>query len=131
MKRLLLTVGLLGLTTACGTKTVYVEATTTAPPATQYVPQAPSYSAASEYRFLDFIRSQIGPLFGTEDTAIELGYTVCDSLRGGAGMSDMEDAVSSSLEPELIAAIIISAIYNLCPDQIYKAEEAYGDNSGV
>lgn len=130
MKRLLLTVGLLGLTTACGTKTVYVEATTTAPPTTQYVPQTPSYSSADEYRFLDFIRSQIGPLYGTENEAIELGYTVCDSLRGGATMYDMEAGVADSLEPELIAAIVISAIYNLCPDQIYKAE-AYGSANGI
>lgn len=130
MKKVLLVAGLLAVTTACGTKTVYVEATTTAPPTTQFIPQQPSYDASREDRFLDFIRSQVGTLFGTEQTAIELGYTVCDALRSGSTMYDMEDAVATSLEPELIAAIIISAIFNFCPDQQYKAE-AYSSDSGV
>lgn len=126
MKRLLITLGLLGTLTACGTKTVYVEATTTAPPTTQYVRP----SSSPEDDFLAFIYSEIGALYGAEQEAIELGYEVCASLRSGATMYDMEDAVASSLEPELIAAIVISAIFNFCPDQTYKAEN-YANYSGV
>ena len=130
MKRLLITLGLLGTLTACGTKTVYVEATTTAPPTTQ--PSTTEYDRFSpdENAFLSFIYYQVGTLYGTEREALELGYDVCATLRSGASMYDMEDAVATSLEPELIAAIIISAIFNLCPDQTYKAEN-YANYSGV
>lgn len=132
MKKALLIAIPLAVAAGCGTKTVYVETATTpapAPSTSLYVP-SDSYLSAREELFLDFIRSQVGPLWGTERTVIELGYTICDSLRSGMNFYDLEDAVAESLEPELIAAVIISAVYNLCPDQQYKAE-AYANSSGV
>lgn len=130
MKKALLIAIPLVITAGCGTKTIYVEATTSAPATTEYVPQRPQYTQTREDLFLDFIRSQVGSLWGTELEAIDLGYAVCDSLRNGASMYDMEDAVAQNSEPELVAAIVISAVMYLCPDQEYKAQ-AYANANGV
>lgn len=101
---------------ACGTKTVYLEATTTAPPTTKYVPE-PAPAISDEELFIDSVVSLSGPLYGAEQTAIETGYMVCTFLRNGGTFEELEPAYNESLDQELIAAVTVSAVMVFCPEK--------------
>lgn len=101
---------------ACGTKTVYLEATTTAPPTTKYVPE-PAPAISDEEIFLDVVINAVGPLYGVEETAVETGYMVCTFLRNGGTFEEMEPAFAASLDPELIAAVIVAGVMVFCPEK--------------
>lgn len=126
MKKLItITAGLI-LLGACGTKTVYLEATTTAPaetapPTTKYVP-APSQQEMDESLFIDSVVSLSGPLYGAEQTAIETGYMVCTFLRNGGTFEELEPAYNESLDQELIAAVTVAAVMVFCPEMEAKLD---------
>lgn len=119
MKKIVaITAGLL-LVGACGTKTVYLEATTTAPPTTKYVPE-PVYT--DEQMFIDSVENLVGPIYGIEDTAIETGYALCTFLRNGGSFEELESIYNESFEPELIAAVTVAAVLFFCPDMEQKMD---------
>jgi hypothetical protein len=123
MKKIIaITAGLL-LLGACGTKTVYLEATTTAPPTTKYVPE-PTYT--DEQMFIDSVENLVGPLYGVEDTAIETGYALCTFLRNGGTFEELEPIYNESFDSELIAAVTVASVLVFCPDMEQKMNDYTG-----
>lgn len=135
MKRLLLPTAVilgLGSLVACGDKTVYItqEPTTTTiglrKPTTTIADEPIAVSPSdrrSDYLY-DIYDLYDGPIYADDQLLIDLGVEMCAQLKSGMSSDAMNEFLVANtpwnVDMELIAAINVSAVINICPDQKYK-----------
>ena len=115
--------------TACGhttEKIVYVPETdapteaTDAPETTKPIVTQPVATWTDEDEFIWDIESSYGTIYIPESDVIEVGYLVCQTLRGGATASDIYIALGNLDDATFATAVTASAVINFCPDQQWK-----------
>lgn len=123
------------LITSCGKETVYI--VEKAPDSTVEVPSdSGGYSdnsgyplTSAEQEYIDGVDDLMGQTLGLpEDEMLAVGYGICSALRDGESVEDlylgMLDSVGSTNDDiDFVSAVMASAVYSLCPDQIYKVEQ--------
>lgn len=123
------------LIASCGKETVYVVEKTVAPETTVEVPSnGGGYSSSSgnspsfdEEQYISGIDELMGQTLDLpSDQLITVGYGVCAALRSGQPIeslyADMIGAVGPDPDLDFLTAIMSSAIYWLCPDQMYQVD---------
>lgn len=121
--------GAVGLTiSACGSteKIVYMP-TPEAEYTSTEAPQTYSSSFTSTERtFLSDVRDLYdGVIYAEDQLIVDAGYETCDLLRAGSNMQDVIDVLNESAQGdssiyELLSAVVVSAVFNFCPEQEYK-----------
>ncbi len=134
MKRLLLPTAVilsLGSLAACGDRTVYITqepTTTTAPRKTATTvadePIAVSPSDRRSNYLYDIYDLYDGPIYADDKLLIDLGVEMCAQLQTGMSSDALNEFLVANtpwnVDMDLIAAINVSAVVNICPDQKYK-----------
>ena len=142
MKKIILTsIALLSLT-ACGdTKTVYVvdslpddlkttEVPTTTKPklkptTTVYTPPANNYTSSEDLYIAGVYDLYPRTIYLSDYELLDIAYTICDTLDTGVPLDMVVNVIAANMPystdmQEFSAAILASAIYNICPQHTWQ-----------
>lgn len=123
------------LITSCGKETVYIVEKT--PDSTVEVPSDNGgYSDSSGYpltsaeqEYIDGVDDLMGLTLNLpQDELLAVGYGICTSLRAGESVEELYLGLLGAVgytdeDADFVSSIMASAVYSLCPDQIYKVEQ--------